>query len=362
MEFFLTFVVDVLIPVAFGLAGARLFAFFRQEKPETGRPDGADSVEVVIFDLKKISEQNAPELGRYLVRYFECLTANVKRATSEILVLDYIAHNRILDRVRGNETVEQYRKYFAELETAVVTKSLKYRRIIQLPLTEHLDEFQFASEDEVRSVAIRRALEMMYLHSLRHILKMMESDVDFELYILPVPLRPYSLMLLDRNCVISEYDRYNSRALAVPDQLIVNRINTVSHTLGSESKPSPAQRLLSSHWECISQVLVAKEPIRISELKAAARELEVENRKRKPDLMTVTLRARLDKVKSLLAQESEFGRIVALEPRGFCESGVRDLDAAAIGGSWQRWRNDARKKVELVNKAAEEKQASEEPA
>ncbi len=240
------------LPLLGVLSAALICVFYR----ETLAKSGKNALELVTFDIRRADDKIYNET--FLGKYFSKLQEYAGRSRKDLLILDYLAHHRGFNAIESKELTRSYAQYFRLIEKQVMKKNLSYTRIMQLPLGE--------PGDLPRQELVNKCVELMFLETLEHVKRLLESDCNFRLYILGAPLRPYSYVIVDSTYLLSEYDRYNKAGLSLPDHIIVNKADS-----GNFEHDRSVRHLIDHHMSQIDAILARKdlEPITLEELRNA---------------------------------------------------------------------------------------------
>ena len=153
-------------------------------------------------------------------KYFLYIKNEIKKSKSKITVLDYFEHTHEIEDTGAfyERLRDGYRDYYRTIETTVKGNSeISYTRILQLPLGAPSD---FGSSAQL----YRYALKVIDIYSplWEHIVNMRNCN-NFFMYVINVPLRTPSEMIIDNSVWFFESDRYNKGAKITPDLLFLNR-------------------------------------------------------------------------------------------------------------------------------------------
>lgn len=159
--------------------------------------------------------------------FTEIFFAEVKKyllkVEEELLVCDYI------DKVRGivqRENLDYYhsrdKEYYLALEERLAERStsdsaISYKRIIQVPLGAPVQNF----EEGVEFV-----IEEMFAESFEHLCRCLQKFQDqCEFIVIIRPFRLHTYYLVDGKVALTEYHRYDTHGIPMPDTLFINFSN-----------------------------------------------------------------------------------------------------------------------------------------
>lgn len=208
-----------------------------------------------IFDINMRDDYSFNKL--FIDDYFKTINKYTSKSKESILVMDYLAHNKHnkIKINKGKEILpvgEEYEKYYLSLEKLVRNNNINYTRILQLPFPSKKQDF---SNDQAKLMT--NALDLIFPQTFQHI-KRLSDYPNFSLFILNPPIRLYSIMLIDNQYILSEYDRYDKQGEARPDILFVDMI-------GKNKQNGKIKILIDTYIEQINKVISKKEAINIED-------------------------------------------------------------------------------------------------
>lgn len=213
-----------------------------------------------------------------LADYFNTVVPYVDKAQTEIYVLDYLPpHNALHNLMQLQEfeesarrMAEKYRRYFETLEERL-DQGISYTRVLQLPYVEKYKRLKG------RKAVIQRAVDLVFRETLEHFERIWSSESrnsNFKLYILSVPVVPFSYMLIDEKYILAEYMRRNLDCVAFPGELFTNRAD-----IGGEFYIKHARKVIDHRKSIIYKILYGRDrkaPVEREEVVVALKALEAE--------------------------------------------------------------------------------------
>jgi len=177
-----------------------------------------------FISFNQFKEKSAPE--NYSERYFSELKSRIKETKHSIYVYDYFVNNQLLFSDRDKEKYfKGYEKYFNQItERAKEEPQLKYNRLIGVPLNIN-DLMDF--EDIGIEKAFKKCFLLFSEEFFDHLIDSFQSFGErFSLYMSEFPSRLFSVMILDKSYLASEYYRIkeakNQKFIMVPDIIFID--------------------------------------------------------------------------------------------------------------------------------------------
>lgn len=158
----------------------------------------------------------------FVERFFEEVNIYLLKVEEELLVCDYLDKVRGIERKENmiyyhqhnTEYYESIEKHFAQKMERHPGKSIRYKRLIQIPLgakVDHLEE------------AIEFVIEEMFAESFAHLCRCLRDfKKQCEFYVVIKPFRLHTYYLVDGKVALTEYHRYDKKGTPIPDTLFVN--------------------------------------------------------------------------------------------------------------------------------------------
>ncbi|WP_299547029.1 helix-turn-helix domain-containing protein [Seonamhaeicola sp.] len=191
----------------------------------------------------------------FLELYFDRIIDEVKKAKEEIIVLDYTGDNLFVTEklTRSGSDFksfhDNYERYLEAISEFIYSKKKEnlakpvYTRILQCPINKLDRGINFNNHLDV-------VLDLSYNDMFAQFEQLYRDDCKdyFNLYSIEKAFRPYSVMIIDRKIIITEYVRYNKSLEAVPDILFIDYKR-------SDSANDVAKVLIDTHMTSIEKVL-----------------------------------------------------------------------------------------------------------
>ncbi len=164
------------------------------------------------------NEKDEGILQTNIDQYFKIMKNAIKKAESEIIIVDYTKHGKHLEKIDSDihlfyNISRHYEDYYCELEKIITNKEVEYNRIICLPPSQK----NLKDLSKILYNAVRYVFYGTYKH-----LKKLKNNPNFNLYILPGPIRTNSLIIIDKKIVLFEYDSYGPNLECRPDLLFIH--------------------------------------------------------------------------------------------------------------------------------------------
>lgn len=195
--------------------------------------------------------------SEFLIKYFERLITEVKKAKKSIVVLDYVGDNPFPAQKAKKDDTEQnifhklYESFLDEVTKFVLRVQKKkgvdaypaYIRILQCPIGNAHPTLNFEDKRNV-------AMDLSYNDMFCQLESLTNSGLNkyAEIYWVKNAFRPYSTMIIDDKMVITEQVKFNLRGEPMPDMLFFD------HVVKGD-KNSIAQTLLQTYQVDIDSVL-----------------------------------------------------------------------------------------------------------
>lgn len=169
------------------------------------------------------------EEGGFISAYFEKIIDKVKRAEESIFIFDFLINNgQALSGENRQKFFGGYRDHFKTIEDQLEKSDLDYTRIIGFPPDQRaLPRFLFENISNKKIQCIKLGIFLMLDKTFEHLCGQFKKE-NLKLYVLPVSPRHYSIMIIDKKYVMTEYFRVRKDKQVVPDLLFINKANNKS--------------------------------------------------------------------------------------------------------------------------------------
>ncbi len=202
--------------------------YFTIDEPFAAAAKQSDDSSLVTFNSIETDQQSQ---RTFLSSYFKTMKQQVSKIKESFLVADYLhRYESIMMKWDEENYFKEDKDYFTKLESQLEKgKKKKYVRIAQLPLFHSHDNssleesYQTLEGKSMENAYLLFAIENLFHDTFQHILRCFRSEkIDFDFFIMKHALRPYNCYIIDSHTMISEYFRYDDRAIPKHDLLFVN--------------------------------------------------------------------------------------------------------------------------------------------
>lgn len=204
-----------------------------------------------------LTSSTPAELKTYVEEYLDHMIAFVNRARHSILILDYTAHGNTLNshhellKGSGHSLHSLYEAYYKALYDKVVKNPhLTYRRVIQLPYMADAEDINRGEQYLIKS-----AITTEFQSTILHILSLAKQP-NFELYIVPHPMRTFGMIVIDDRYMLCEHDRYTKKGTSFPDWLTIDVGGNMNHAV---------QEVINGQIELINHILTPERKVDIEQ-------------------------------------------------------------------------------------------------
>jgi hypothetical protein len=227
------------------------------------------TVETEVYSInysEARSEANSQiEIERNMRPYFNALTEYIRNTREFICVVDYPEHGKEMeqDGVFFQALQDNYNQYFLTIEDVVKRNpKVNYTRILQLPLGTPLE---FMSDE----AKVKCAISKLYTSTQYHINRMLDLK-NFNLYIVAKSFINYSEVIIDNRVLFTELDRYDEKAGAKPNRLLINKSEPGENFSGT----------IRDEYSFIKYILTHQKPVTRQQIDIAIEEIQNEMNKK----------------------------------------------------------------------------------
>jgi len=188
-----------------------------------------DTVEYLQFNLKGHEFSKSRFKG-----YTDKLISEIKKAKSQITIVSYEANQHAVKN-KGEAISEQalkdyqtmndiYAEYLFEVEKRIY-EGISYKRISQI----YYDKKRIRDKSIKRSNWINYSFDRMddaMREHVKHFIKLQSKNPELKcsFHVLNAPLVPFSFIIIDDKCIITELIRWNKNGIPYPFELFINRV------------------------------------------------------------------------------------------------------------------------------------------